>query len=57
MNPQGSLPFNAETFDRLADQINAVQSCAELQGLTDEAMQSANALLPASARRWRRYSR
>jgi len=45
MNPQGSLPFNAETFDRLAEQINAVQSCAELQALTDEAMQSANALL------------
>ncbi|MCC7632574.1 hypothetical protein [Stenotrophomonas rhizophila] len=45
MNPQGSLPFNAETFERLADQINAVQSCAELQALTDEAMQSANALL------------
>lgn len=45
MNPQGSLPFNAETFKRLADQINAVQSCAELQALTDEAMQSANALL------------
>jgi len=45
MNPQGSLPFNAETFERLADQISAVQSCAELQALTDEAMQSANALL------------
>lgn len=45
MNSQGSLPFNAQTFERLVDQINAVQSCDELQALTTEAMQSANALL------------
>src|SRR5213592_591237 len=45
MNPQGSLPFNAETFAKLAEQIEAASTCSELQALTSEAMGSANALL------------
>lgn len=39
------LPFNPEPFERLADQINAVRTCEELQALADQALQSANTLL------------
>lgn len=45
MNPQGSLPFNPETFRLLAEQIENAAGCAELQALIEEAMGSAQAVL------------
>lgn len=47
MNPQGSLPFNPKTFERLIQQAETIETCEQLQALASEAMASANAVTSA----------
>lgn len=47
MNPQGSSIINTQYFDKLTQQINSINTCAELQIVVNQAMATFQAQITA----------